>query len=81
MIEKRNRLTQSRDTSKVIIDELLPKSVEDFELGKSFTSIGSNEESNKNDKNHKMIEIILQDIKGTTGLNTGPEKIMFSSSK
>ena len=57
MIEKRNRLTQSRD--KVIIDDLLPKSVQDFELGKSFTSIGSNEESNKNDKNHKMIEIIL----------------------
>ena len=79
MIDKRNRLTQSRD--KVIIDDLLPKSVQDFELGKSFTSIGSNEESNKNDKNHKMIEIILQDIKGTTGLNTGPEKIMFSSSK
>ena len=79
MIDKRNRLTQSRD--KVIIDDLLPKSVQDFELGKSFTSIGSNEKSNKNDKNHKMIEIILQDIKGTTGLNTGPEKIMFSSSK
>ena len=47
MIDKRNRLTQSRDN--VINDDLLPKSVEDFKLGKSFTSIGSDEESNKND--------------------------------
>ena len=79
MIDKRNRLTQSRD--KVIIDDLLPKSVEQIVYKHSLCCIGSNEESNKNDQNHEMVEIIFYDIEGTTWLNTGPEKVMFSSSK
>ena len=68
------QMTQSRETK----NGLLPKSVEDFQLGKSFTSIGSNKEANKNDNNHEMIKIIFQDIKSTTWLNSSPEKVVFS---
>ena len=48
-------MTQSRETK----NGLLPKSVEDFQLGKSFTSIGSNKEADKNNNNHEMIKIIF----------------------
>ena len=67
-------MTQSRETK----NGLLPKSVEDFQLGKSFTSIGSNKEADKNNNNHEMIKIIFQDIKSTTWLNSSPEKVVFS---
>ena len=71
------QITQSRETK----NGLLPKSVEDFQLGKSFTSIGSNKEADKNNNNHEMIEIIFQDIKSAAWLNSCPEKVVLSSSE